>query len=129
MSSLEFSHSNQIDSLRKLCSLQTLQQDPHGHFGHIFNHLKKTTGNYVNILLQISQLKSDFDRIKFAASVEGMVIFLPSPVFKPKSDKEAGTARERGNQEYKKGDVHKAFMHYSVAIIHSEWPKKVGVVI
>ena len=120
MFSLEFTHSNHVDSLRRQCSLQTLQQDPKGHFGQIFDHLRKRTGNYVNVLLQMSQLKSDLERIKFAASIEGMVIFLPCPVFKPKDDRIASEARERGNGEYRKGHVQKAFMHYSVAVINAQ---------
>ena len=122
MNSLEFTHSNHVDSLRRQCSLQTLQQDPKGHFGKIFDHLRKRTGNYVNVLLQMSQLNSDWERIKFASGIEGMVIFLPQPVFKPKDDKIASEARERGNEEYKKGHIQKAFMNYSVAVINSQIP-------
>ena len=122
-STLQFTNSNQIDPMRQQCSLQTLQQDPIGHFAQIVEHLRKSTGNYVNVLLQMSQLKNDYDRIQFASSIEGMVIFLPAPVFKPKSDQEAKEARQQGNAHYKKGQVQKAFMHYSVAVIKSVYPK------
>ena len=71
----------------------------------------------------MSQLTNDYERIQFASSIEGMVIFLPAPVFKPKSDQEANQARQQGNLHYKKGQVQKAFMHYSVAVIKSVYPK------
>lgn len=122
-STLKFTNSNQIDPLRRQCSLQTLQQDPIGHFAQIVEHVRQSTGNYVNVLLQMSQLTNDYERIQFASSIEGMVIFLPAPVFKPKSDQEANQARQQGNLHYKKGQVQKAFMHYSVAVIKSVYPK------
>ena len=122
-STLQFTNSNQIDPLRRQCSLQTLQQDPIGHFAQIVEHVRQSTGNYVNVLLQMSQLTNDYERIQFASSIEGMVIFLPAPVFKPKSDQEADQARQQGNLHYKKGQVQKAFMHYSVAVIKSVYPK------
>ena len=121
MSTLQFTHSNQIDPLRRQCSLQTLQQEQ-GHFQRIVEHLRKSTGNYVNVLLQMSQCKNDYDRIALASGVEGMVIFTPAPVFKPKSDAEAHEARLKGNALYKKGQDQKAYYAYSVAVIKSVYP-------
>ena len=54
---LEFTHSTQVDPLRKQCSLITLQSDPKGHFSKLITHLRQATGNYVNVLLQISQVR------------------------------------------------------------------------
>ena len=53
---LKFTNSSHIDSLKKQCSIVTLQSDPRGHFGKLFDHLRQVTGNYINVLLQISQI-------------------------------------------------------------------------
>lgn len=122
-STLQFTHSGHIDPLRRHCSLLTLQYDPKGHFSKLLDHLRKSTGNYVNILLQMSQLQNDpFEMLKFAANIEGMAIFLPKPVYMAKNDLEASTAREKGNEFYKKGDLKMAFAQYSAAIIKANYP-------
>ena len=53
---LQFGNSTQIDPLRRQCSLITLQSEPDGHFAKLINHTREITGNYVNILLQFSQV-------------------------------------------------------------------------
>ena len=122
---LRFSHSNQIDSLKRQCSIATLQSSKLGHFAKLIEHLRNITGNYVNVLLQISQINPNdsLALIKFASNVEGMAIFLPKPFFKSKNMEEAKAAREKGNEMFKKGQIEKASMYYSVAVIKANYPE------
>ena len=54
---LQFTNSTQIDPLRRQCSLITLQSEPNGHFAKLIDHTREITGNYINILLQFSQVR------------------------------------------------------------------------
>ena len=121
---LQFTNSSHVDPYRQQCSLVTIQSDPRGHFAALFDHLRKITGNYTNVLLQISQMdpQNALAMIKFASGVEGMAIFLPKPVFKGKNASEAKEAKEKGNGFFKKGDVKNAFLQYSVAVIKAVYP-------
>ena len=126
-SELKFTNSSHIDPLKRQCSLVTLQSDPRGHFGKFIQHLRQVTGNYINVLLQISQLSDPKDAlamVKFASNVEGMVIFLPKPIFKEKSDQEAAQAKAKGNDFYKKGDLLNAFRQYTLAVMRAKYPKE-----
>lgn len=126
---LKFTHSNHVDSHRQQCSLVTLQSDPQGYFAILMDHLRNRTGNYVNVLWQISQMDDPCDSlnlIKFASNVEGMVIFSPKAVFKAKNHNEAKEAKEKGNLMFKKGDFRQAFMYYSVAVVKAVHPENVS---
>ena len=76
---LDFTHSKHIDSHKQKCSLLTLQSDPRGQFAILVNHMRNVTGNYINVLLQISQMdaRNALELVKFASNVEGMPIFMP----------------------------------------------------
>lgn len=129
---LKFTHSNHVDSHRQQCSLVTLQSDPRGYFANLLDHLRNRTGNYVNVLWQISQMEDPGDAlrlIKFASNVEGMVIFTPNAVFKAKNHNEAAEAKEKGNMMFKKGDFRQAFTYYSVAVVKALHPENVSLVI
>ena len=122
---LRFSNSNQIDSLKRQCSIVTLQSDKLGHFAKLIEHLRNFTGNYVNVLLQISKIdaKDALAMVKFVSCVEGMAFFVPKPFFKCKNMEEAKTARENGNEMFKKGLIEKAFRYYSAAVIKANYPE------
>ena len=49
---LKMTHSSQVDPLRKVCSLVTIQSDQRGHFSKIIDQLKEKI-NYENALLQV----------------------------------------------------------------------------
>ena len=125
MPELKFTHSNNIDSLKRQCSLVTIQSDPRGQFSTLIDHMRNLTGNYVNVLFQISEMKvSDASAlIKFASRVEGMVIFVPKPFFKTKNNSEAAAAKEKGNLNFKKGNLRQAFREYSVAVVKAKYPE------
>ena len=122
---LRFSNSNQIDSLKRQCSIVTLQSEKLGHFAKLIEHLRNFTGNYVNVLLQISKIdaKDALAMVKFVSCVEGMAFFVPKPFFKCKNMEEAKTARENGNEMFKKGQIEKAFRYYSAAVIKANYPE------
>ena len=122
---LRFSNSNQIDSLKRQCSIVTLQSEKLGHFAKLIEHLRNFTGNYVNVLLQISKIdaKDALAMVKFVSCVEGMAFFEPKPFFKCKNMDEAKTARENGNEMFKKGQIEKAFRYYSAAVIKANYPE------
>ena len=88
---LRFSNSNQIDPLKRQCSIVTLQSEKLGHFAKLIEHLRNFTGNYVNVLLQISKIdaKDALAMVKFVCYVEGMAFFVPKPFFKSKNMEEA----------------------------------------
>ena len=88
---LRFSNSNHIDSLKRQCSIVTLQSEKLGHFAKLIEHLRNFTGNYVNVLLQISNIdaKDALAMVKFVSCVEGMAFFVPQPFFKCKNMEEA----------------------------------------
>ena len=67
--------------------------------------------------------------IKFASNVEGMAIFFPKEVFKGKNGKEAKEAREKGNLLFKKGEIQKAFVQYSMAVIKAVYPENSDVTV
>jgi hypothetical protein len=52
---LMFTNSGHIDPLRRQCSIVTLQSEVKGFFAKLFDHMRDKTGNYVNVLLQISE--------------------------------------------------------------------------
>ena len=73
----------------------------------MIEHLRNVTGNYVNVLLQISQLDPNdtLAMVKYVANVEGMAFFTPKPFFRQKNMDEAKAAREKGTEMFKKGQI------------------------
>ncbi len=143
---LTFTHSNHIDTLKRQCSVLTIQSEPRGQFAVLINHMRKITGNYVNVLLQISEKdpKDALGIVKYASTVEGMAIVAPKSSFRPKNDVKAREFRAKvgftnlinirisdpdftyffqGNDCFKKGDFSGAFNNYSVAIINANYPE------
>lgn len=120
---LQMTHSGHVDPLRRHCSIATLQSEPRGHFASLMDHLRTNTGNYVNVLLQVSQQKSDLELVRYVASVEGMAFYSPRPFFPGKDSAMAEKERLVGNDHFKKANYAKAFMHYSVAVVKAKYPE------
>ena len=125
-SGLQFTHSPGIDPLKRHCSAATIQSDPKGHFSSLVDQLRKHE-NFQNILLQINNLKDNNSEIlKFVSQMEAMSMFSPQPIFKKKDEEFAIKERLIGNDLFKKGKIHEAFVHYSHSILKAEYSKTNG---
>ncbi len=119
---LQFTQSGHVDSLKKIGSSLTIQSEPKGHFATLINHMRNITGNYVNILLQISEKnpRDAFAIVKYASTVEGMAIFTPRPVSKPKNDEMASNARAKVTECELSSFIHER----SKASVSASWDKE-----